>query len=152
MRRVGLEDEHAPFSSISQCTLEKGMMSSRPFNLRTMSARCAHGQAYETSRTQASTVSKMQCSSSVPSPQRTEMIPPLLGRELGARLAANEVAERARLALELARLVGPVGDASALFLAVGRFLCGSNWSESPHPHPWIITTALHPWFWRLLST
>jgi hypothetical protein len=42
-----------------------------------------------------------------------QMVPPLLGRELGPGLLGDEVAERALLALELARLVArlhPVGD------------------------------------------
>ena len=44
---------------------------------------------------------------------RTEMIPPLLRRKLRIRLVADEVPERARLPLELARLVGVVGDFAA---------------------------------------
>lgn len=47
------------------------------------------------------------------------MIPPLLSRELRPGLIRDEVPERAGLALELAGLVGPVGDATTLLVAVG---------------------------------
>lgn len=49
MRLMVYVEGSGPFSSICQCTLVNGKISSIPFNFRTMSARWAHGQAYETS-------------------------------------------------------------------------------------------------------
>lgn len=46
----------------------------------------------------------------------TEVIAVFFGGELGAGLVGDEVAEGAGLALEFARLVGPVGDAAAFLL------------------------------------
>lgn len=65
-----------------------------------------------------------------------EVVAALLGGELGAGLARDEVAERADLALELARLVvrlDPLGDA-ALIPGTGRLAAVANvagmWSRS----------------------
>lgn len=65
-----------------------------------------------------------------------EVVAALLGRELGAGLARDEVAERADLALELARLVvrlDPLGDAGLIAVSAA---VAERWSHVvPAPMP-----------------
>lgn len=140
------KDPHLPFGPRCQCTEDTVMKSSRPFNFLAMITRVACRSSITSQRTHPHTAHDprvRQAGHKEAGEQQTypgarvadvQMIPVLLGREPGAGLAGDALAERAHLPLELARLVvgvDPVGDFSA-----GGLCVRTSASPGAHLVPW----------------